>query len=112
MADADLFHLGKYSFQEKSDLLRQETELLTGKTLSGTEWRANTLQFMEGHSYFTEFAKQELEPNKQGFYKALREKQDKKLAKKAKAVDAATLPVANTDTPAGKPEGKKKKKVR
>jgi predicted metal-dependent HD superfamily phosphohydrolase len=110
MADADLFHLGKYSFQEKSDLLRQETELLTGKAFSGTEWRANTLQFMEGHSYFTEFARQELEPNKQGFFKSLKEKQERKLAKKAMAADSAILPVLEGETLRGKPEGKKKKK--
>lgn len=109
MADADLFHLGKYSFQEKSDLLRQETELLTGVALSGTEWRANTLQFMEGHSYFTEFARQELEPNKQGFYKTLKEKQEKKMAKKAKAADTAGLPITTLEEEKEKPEKKKKK---
>lgn len=84
MADADLFHFGKASFQEKSDLLRRETELLTGNEISGTDWRANTLRFMEHHQYFTEFAKQELLPSKEIFYRTLKEKQDRKLAKLAR----------------------------
>lgn len=84
IADADLFHFGKASFQEKSDLLRRETELLTGNEINGTEWRASTLRFMEQHHYFTEFAKQELQPSKEIFFRTLKDKQDRKLAKIAR----------------------------
>jgi predicted metal-dependent HD superfamily phosphohydrolase len=81
IADADLFHFGKAIFQEKSDLLKKETELLTGKEISSVDWRANTLRFMESHHYFTEFAKQELQPAKEIFFRDLKKRHEKKLAK-------------------------------
>ena len=90
MADADLYHLGKSNFQEKSDLLREETALLTGETLSGTDWRAQVLHFLEGHRYFTEFAKQELQKHKDETYQILKEKQERKLAKKEKEAALAS----------------------
>jgi len=83
IADADLFHFGKSIFQEKSDLLRKELELLSGNPISGSEWRANTLRFMENHHYFTEFARQVLQPTKDAFYRELKAKHEKKLAKQA-----------------------------
>lgn len=94
MADADLYHLGKSNFQEKSDLLREETALLTGKEMSGTEWRATVLGFLESHHYFTEFAHKELQQHKESVYLALREKQERKLAKKAKDAVLASEPAA------------------
>jgi predicted metal-dependent HD superfamily phosphohydrolase len=111
IADADLFHFGKASFQEKSDLLRRETELITGNEINGTEWRANTLHFMEQHHYFTEFAKQELQPSKEIFFRTLKDKQDRKLAKLAKKEAEEKLEVQVTEN--GKPVEvvvKKKKK--
>jgi predicted metal-dependent HD superfamily phosphohydrolase len=114
MADADLFHLGKSSFQEKSDLLRQETELVSGETMSGTDWRANTLHFMEGHTYFTEFAKHELQPQKEIYFKSLRSKQERKLAKKnakeAEAAAPAEVSLSGGSTEGGKVLSAKKKK--
>lgn len=92
MADADLYHLGKSNFQEKSDLLREETALLTGKEMSGTEWRATVLGFLESHHYFTEFAHKELQQHKESVYLALREKQERKLAKKAKDAELVSEP--------------------
>lgn len=111
IADADLFHFGKASFQEKSDLLRRETELITGNEITGSEWRANTLRFMEQHHYFTEFAKQELQPSKEIFFRTLKEKQDRKLAKLAKKEAEEKLEVQVTEN--GQPVEvvvKKKKK--
>jgi predicted metal-dependent HD superfamily phosphohydrolase len=97
MADADLYHLGKSNFQEKSDLLREETALLTGEPLSGTVWRANVLHFLESHQYFTEFAKQELQKHKDETYQLLKEKQERKLAKKQKEAVLASSPEAPFD---------------
>ena len=90
MADADLYHLGKSNFLEKTDLLREETALLTGETLSGTTWRAQVLHFLEGHRYFTDFAKQELQKHKDETYQILKEKQERKLAKKEKEMALAS----------------------
>jgi predicted metal-dependent HD superfamily phosphohydrolase len=111
IADADLFHFGKASFQEKSDLLRRETELITGNEINGTEWRANTLRFMEQHHYFTEFAKQELQPSKEIFFRTLKDKQERKLAKLAKkeAEEKVELQVAENGQVAEVVKKKKKK---
>jgi hypothetical protein len=111
IADADLFHFGKASFQEKSDLLRRETELITGEQINGTEWRANTLRFMEQHHYFTEFSKQELQPSKEIFYRTLKDKQERKLAKIAKkeAEEKAELIAIETGQPVEVPKKPKKK---
>jgi predicted metal-dependent HD superfamily phosphohydrolase len=111
IADADLFHFGKASFQEKSDLLRRETELITGEQINGTEWRANTLRFMEQHHYFTEFAKNELQPSKEIFYRTLKDKQERKLAKIAKkeAEEKAEQIAIETGQPVEAPKKPKKK---
>lgn len=105
MADADLYHLGKSNFLEKSDLLREETAQLTGNVMSGTEWRATVLRFLESHHYFTEFAQKELQQHKESSYISLREKQERKLAKKAKDTE-----LANEQRPAGPQQVKLKDK--
>ncbi|HLO81118.1 MAG TPA: Pycsar system effector family protein [Chitinophagaceae bacterium] len=110
IADADLFHFGKASFQEKSDLLRRETELLTGNEITGTEWRANTLRFMEQHHYFTEFARQELQPSKEIFFRTLKDKQERKLAKLAKKEAEEKVEVQEAETGLHVEVVKKKKK--
>jgi predicted metal-dependent HD superfamily phosphohydrolase len=110
IADADLFHFGKAIFQEKSDLLKKETELLTDKEISTIEWRANTLRFMESHHYFTEFAKQELQPAKEIYYRDLKKRQEKKLAKlEQKAVAEASGEGASPMVAVAKADKKKKK---
>lgn len=109
IADADLFHFGKAIFHEKNDLLKKETELLTENEISSVDWRANTLRFMESHHYFTEFAKQELQPSKEIYFRDLKKRQEKKLAKleQKAAIESGTelAPAA-----AAKPLLKKKKK--
>ncbi len=109
IADADLFHFGKAIFQEKSDLLKKETELLTGNEISTVEWRANTLRFMESHHYFTEFAKQELQPAKEIYYRELKKRQEKKLAKLEQKAAVEAGGDAATAIALAKPVKKKKK---
>lgn len=109
MADADLYHLGKNNFQEKTDLLREETALLTGESMSGSAWRAHVLRFLEGHRYFTEFAKQELQKYKEESYQQLKEKHERKLAKKEKeAAQAASSDVPFVQTSSDKIKEKDK----
>ena len=49
ICDADLFHLGSESFNEKSNLLRSEWELLSDKHLSDTEWLNENIKFIGEH---------------------------------------------------------------
>lgn len=65
MCDADLFHLATDSYAEKSELLRQEMNLLTGEKISRRKWLHGTKLFYEKHFYFTQYGKSVLEPLKQ-----------------------------------------------
>ncbi|MDP3312500.1 HD domain-containing protein [Lutibacter sp.] len=56
MCDADLFHLGKESFIEKSNLLRLEWEQILGKKLSDIDWLLENEKFVGAHKYFTNYA--------------------------------------------------------
>ncbi len=106
LADADLYHLGKSNFQEKTELLRDETAMLTGVEQTGTEWRAHVLRFMESHRYFTEFAQHELQHQKELTYEILKEKQQRKLAKKSKETAAMQPPEEVKQHSEEKPRGK------
>ena len=64
ICDADLFHLGKKGFFEKSDNLRKERESIQNRTISKKDWLADTLSFMEAHSYHTTFCRNELAAGK------------------------------------------------
>ncbi len=80
ICDADLYHFAKPGFLEKSKWLKKENELFTGKEMTGSEWRAVTIGFMLGHTYFTDFALRELAPQKAEYLAQLQKKQYKKLA--------------------------------
>lgn len=64
LCDADLYHLATEDFKARSQLLRQEQESLLGKKISKKDWRRNNIAFLENHKYFTEYGKEELEPQK------------------------------------------------
>jgi predicted metal-dependent HD superfamily phosphohydrolase len=78
LCDADLFHLGTETFTEKTKLLRQEINNLQERELDKKEWRQMNAEFLERHRYFTEYAKQKLEPIKQQHLNQILEKLGKK----------------------------------
>lgn len=86
IADADLFHLGTEDFKEKGRLLREELNDFGGMDISKKEWRKKNIEFVEGHKYFTSYAKEHLEPMKQVYLEELKEKvkADEKPDKKNK----------------------------
>ncbi len=59
VCDADLSHLGKKKFFEKSDLLRAEVELRLGKSFSDVEWLSKGLNFVARSTFHTEYAQAE-----------------------------------------------------
>ncbi|MFN8289019.1 MAG: DUF5706 domain-containing protein [Chitinophagaceae bacterium] len=75
ICDADLFHLGTDSFDEKNKLLRRELIDLGGNDLSKKEWRQINIRFLERHQYFTTYGQQKLQPEKQKHLDALLEKE-------------------------------------
>lgn len=64
MADADLEYLGTADFEQISDGLYREL-LFRNPELKPQEWNRIQVQFLENHSYFTDFGKNYLEPVKQ-----------------------------------------------
>ncbi|MEN8123760.1 MAG: Pycsar system effector family protein [Bacteroidota bacterium] len=64
LCDADLFHLGTTDFDDQSNLLRLEQELLNGKELTDIEWLQENERFLSDHKYFTNYAFEKLNAQK------------------------------------------------
>ncbi len=65
ICDADLYHLGTEKFEEKNRLLRQEINQLQDKEINKKDWRQINIEFLQRQRYFTDYAKNKLEPVKQ-----------------------------------------------
>lgn len=57
LCDADLVHLAKENFCEKSELLQKELQELKGKEISDVDWYQGNIHFINEHSFFTKYAK-------------------------------------------------------
>jgi putative nucleotidyltransferase with HDIG domain len=81
ICDADLHHLGTNNYDLKAELFRNEIEALQGCKVPEVEWLRNNLKFLEQHKYFTDYAKNRFETQKNiNYIKA--EKKLKKVIKK------------------------------
>lgn len=78
ICDADLFHLGTDSFDEKNKLLRRELIEFGNNDLSKKDWRKINVRFLERHQYFTSYGKEKLQPAKQKHLDELLYKEDDK----------------------------------
>src|SRR5687767_7544432 len=74
LCDADLFHLGTESFDERNKLLRKEINKLTDIKISKQEWHKKNVLFLRQHQYFTSYGKEKLEPIKQKFIREIEAK--------------------------------------
>ena len=64
LCDADLSHLATPDFMACSERLREEVCQLQ-EPIGRKKWLKSTIKFMEAHHYFTDYAKKNLEPQKQ-----------------------------------------------
>ena len=64
ICDADLFHLGLPGFNDQSNLLHLEQEELYGKKLTKVQWLQESEQFLSNHKYFTNYAFEKLNVQK------------------------------------------------
>ena len=86
ICDADLSHLGTDDFWLKSKLLRQEINDTHDAKIGKKEWRKINIRFLEGHKYFTDYARQKYDPPKQQHLAELKSKENGKIEKpKSKA---------------------------
>lgn len=74
LCDADMIHLGKKRFFERSDLLRMEIELRTGKPFTEVEWLQKSVEFTSSSGFFTEYARAEFAARREKNLLALQER--------------------------------------
>lgn len=60
LADADQFYLGRKKFKSRNNLLRKEHEWLENKKISKDAWNRRTIEFMQSHSFHTDYARERL----------------------------------------------------
>lgn len=75
LCDADLSHLGKQSYWDRTARLRQELLLTRGKMMAEQEWVQFELDFMNNHRYFTAAAEELYNPRKLKHIRQLRKQQ-------------------------------------
>ena len=76
--DADASHFGKDYFEEASEFLRLEYKLQTRKNYSEKEWRKINIKLLtEGHEFYTDYALENWQPQKEKNLFELIEKQKK-----------------------------------
>jgi len=90
--DADSSHLAKDYFEETSELLRQELQLLNIHNYSSEEWLAENVHlFTDKHRYFTDYASKNWKAGKDENLSEILEKQSKKVRKLKKEETKARL---------------------
>lgn len=92
VCDADLFHLGTDEYSEKSKSLRLEVELMANKKFKGSQWRENSIFFLESHQYHTDYARTVLAQGIRDNIKKLKDKQKEKEAERMNATTPEAMP--------------------
>jgi len=101
ICDADLHHLGTNNYEKRNQLYKKEIEALQGKTIKEEDWLQNNLEFLKHHKYYTDFAKQKYDTQKNINYIKTKKKL-KKVKKHLEENEVITLETTGED--------KKKKK--
>ncbi len=105
ICDANTFYLGTENFPGYNKLRRKESELLNKITIDKNEWKRNTIQMLEAHTYYTEYCKSRLNTGKQENLERLKKK-NPLLSLTANSI--ASVP----DDEAGIDENKDKEKIK
>ena len=98
LCDADLFHLGKATFEERNKLMLQEAEKVQGVKIDKSTWRMLTISLLEKHKYHTDYAQEHLEEGKQVNLDALKKKQKKSQAKVEATSEKSRKPERGIET--------------
>lgn len=97
VCDADLYHIGTSHFSERNKLMRKETEEIDQRKISKDEWRANTINFLETHTYRTEYARLLLNDQKQKNLEELKSKSESKFQQSLRPTEPLTVSVPATE---------------
>src|SRR6187402_496908 len=111
VCDADLFHLGTEAFADRSKLMRKEVEISRHIEIDKQAWREKTIELLQSHHYFTDYARLLLNDQYDKNLRKLKSKQTEDLEKQPMITPAQEEPkIEKTEKPE-KPEktGKKEK---
>jgi predicted metal-dependent HD superfamily phosphohydrolase len=86
LCDADLYHLGTDDFADRSKLMRKEMESCKHVEIDKQLWREKTIELMEAHHYFTDYAQLLLNDQKEKNLRKLKNKQEKALTEAAEPI--------------------------
>ncbi len=64
ICDADLHHLGTNSYDKRSELYKNEIEAHKRSKIKEVDWLQNNLEFLKEHKFYTSFAKDRYETQK------------------------------------------------
>lgn len=97
LKDADFAHFSDDNYVEISDLLRKEIEHFCNKTFTDIEWHEQNMDIMlYKHRYYTTYAQQKWQPNKQKNLLAILAKLDKLEARKTRKKKAESSRTIDT----------------
>ena len=82
LCDADIHHIGIKEFFDKSELLRLEKENREGERISNYKWLKENINFITKQKFYTKYAKDEFEEQKNNNLLKLQKKFKKELSKK------------------------------
>lgn len=77
LCDADLFHLGGATFEERNKLMHQEAEEVQGEKIDKGLWRSMTIMLLKNHHYHTDYAQNKLSDTKRENLETLLKKEKK-----------------------------------
>jgi hypothetical protein len=99
LCDADMSNAGRGSYLERLDLLRIEVERATERIFTDEEWDKENLDALAGHKYFTRFAQQSYDRQKQEHIRQLdkRIRKRSRLEKPKNEVVVSTLPTSQPE---------------
>ncbi|NLR91613.1 Pycsar system effector family protein [Flammeovirga agarivorans] len=84
MCDSDLAHLGKDNFFKYSEDLRNEiiSSMKMPKKLTKLQWHLMNIRFLSEHRYFTNYAREVLNPKKQEYLNSIQEEVERLIDEK------------------------------
>jgi predicted metal-dependent HD superfamily phosphohydrolase len=82
LCDADLYHLSNKTFEEKSELLREEWKATGFREMTDQEWVQHNIDFMEQHKYHTPYGQTLLDEGKKKNIKRLKKSFEPEVSKK------------------------------
>jgi len=95
--DADVLHLGKKSFFKRNQELRHEWEKSLGKKYSDEEWLKLDINFLVGHEFQTDYAREKFEEQKKANLAILKDKLEKKQKGKPVIMDPEKMTTESAD---------------